>query len=220
MAEVGNWKGGLTEHGAGRVHADKHTGTNESGSPLKIPTPRLNVQRPRAVTAPDVNPSEEVPVVENTNSVQRSHAMANADTERDTKRLELANSVSGTSNAGMHGANSQSRGGVGGEHEPQLSGSSDDEELAQGSNEEESEERAADRQREDLANISRGCAVHDAETVHGRDTGHEDTSDTSSTGSGCLDDAVLLRTERASENGQVGLGDHLDDSVTEDGAEH
>jgi hypothetical protein len=49
-------KNGATEEGEGNVEADKHTGANESRSPLKVPAPVLDSESQVAVLPPDEEP--------------------------------------------------------------------------------------------------------------------------------------------------------------------
>ncbi len=58
--------------------------------------------------------------------------------------------------------------------------------------------------------------------VHGRETSDEDTCDTAGAGGRCLDNAILLRAERATKNRDVSriLGQQLHDAVSKDRAEH
>ncbi len=60
---------GTGEHGNGRVQADQDARANKGRGPFKVPAPRLDVHGPAGVATPDVNPGEEVPVVEDTNGV-------------------------------------------------------------------------------------------------------------------------------------------------------
>ena len=64
---------GTAEPRDGSVETDEDTRTEESGSQLDVPTPVVDVLGPVAVAAPDVEPGEDVPVVQDAISVLRDN---------------------------------------------------------------------------------------------------------------------------------------------------
>jgi hypothetical protein len=142
--------------------------------------------------------------------------------EGNTKRLDLADSIVGTRAHSVHGADGHGGGGGSREDEIQLTSDVDDEESSERDSSEETEKGADESDCENAAEILLGVVGEEVETVHGGETGDENTGHTTGTGSGGLDDGVLLGTELASEERDVGerLCEHEDETVTEDGAEH
>lgn len=207
----------------GGVETDEDTGAEESGSQLDVPAPVLRLEETGgSVSGPDVEPGEDVPVVEDTVSV-----LSNADDEKgndegNAERLDLSDGISGTGTNSVHGSDGHGSGGGRGEDKVQLARNVDDEEASEGNSSEETEEGADKGDGEDAAEILLGVVGEQVETVHGGETGDEDTGHTTGTGGGGLDDGVLLGTEAASEERDVGQGlsQHEDEAVTEDGAEH
>jgi len=116
-----------------------------------------------------------------------------------------------------HGGGSRSR-----EHKVQLASDIDDEESSERNSSEETEEGADESDGENTAEILLGVVGEEVETVHGGQTGDEDSGHTTGSGGGGLDDGVLLGSEFASEHRDVreGFCEHEDESVTENGAEH
>jgi hypothetical protein len=214
---------GTTPPREGSVETDEDTGTEESGSELNVPAPVLRLEETGSgVSRPGVEPGEDVPVVEDTVGVLTNADDEQGNDESNAKRLDLANSIVGTRAHGVHGADGHGGGGRGREDEVQLTSDVDDEESSKRNSSEKAEEGADQSDCENAAEILLGVVGEKVETVHGGETGDEDTGHTTGAGGGGLDDGVLLGTEPASEEGNVGEGlcEHEDETVTEDGAEH
>lgn len=205
------------------VEADENAGAEEGGSELDVPTPVLRLKKTAGgVSRPDVEPGEDVPVVKNTIGILSNTDDEQSNDERNTQSLDLPDGIGRTGSNSVHGADGHSGSSRRGEDEVELSGDVDDEESSEGNSSEEAEEGADEGDGEDAAKVLLGVVGEEVETVHGGETGDEDTGHaTGASGSG-LDDGVLLGTESAAEDGDVreGLCQHEDEAITEDGAEH
>lgn len=133
------------KHGESRVHANQDTASDEGRGPFEPPAPTFNMHRPASVSAPDVDPGEEVPVIQDANGVVRSNTLDERSGEGNAERLQLAHGFPGARSTGMHRSDGQGDGGGGGEQQLQFATDLDDEELPQGRDEEEAEERAHQR---------------------------------------------------------------------------
>lgn len=180
-----------------------------------------------------------MPVVEDSDGVVRCHAVRDTNSKGNSQGLELDSGLTGAIDTSMHGTDSQGRRGRGREHKLELAGSANDEELAQRRDEEQAEEGAAESQGEDLANIASRRARHEIESVHGRDTCNEDTSNTSGTGGSSLstlglevqpaimnpghthlNNGVFLRSKGSTQKWNVRLREHLQNTVSENCTKH
>jgi hypothetical protein len=214
---------GTTPPREGSVETDEDTRTEESGSKLDVPTPVLRLKESSGgVSRPGVEPGEDVPVVQNTISILTNTDDEQGNDESNTKRLDLADSIISTRSNSVHRSDSHGGGSRSREHKVQLASDIDDEESSERNSSEETEEGADEGDGENTAEILLGVVGEEVETVHGGQTGDEDSGHTTGSGGGGLDDRVFLGSEFASEEGDVGEGfcEHEDESVTEDGAEH
>jgi hypothetical protein len=111
---------------------------------------------------------------------------------------------------------------TGGEHQAQLARNLDDEELSEGSDEENTEERAAESEGENSAEIISDLEGEKVKSVHSGKSSNKETRQATGTCSSCLDDAVLLRSKIATDDWDVIgiLGKTFDNTETEDGTEH
>lgn len=111
---------------------------------------------------------------------------------------------------------------TGGKHELELPRHVDHEELPQRDGEEETEEGADQGEGKNATKVLLRC-FEQVQVVHGRQSGDEEATQTTSTDGRSLDDTVLLRAEETAQNRGLfghGLGYRLDDGEAEDGAEH
>ncbi|KAJ0164058.1 hypothetical protein CTA2_1829 [Colletotrichum tanaceti] len=167
--------------GQGGVDSDEHAGAEEGG---------------------DVEPQEDVPVVQNAIGVLGDDDVDEGAGEAVTQGLDLLGGVGGSAADGVHGADGQ--GGRGGwvsesafERRAQkgearciLPGDVDDEELAQGHGREEAEEGAGDGDGQDAAKVLTRVLGHEVELVHGGEGGDEETGHAAGTGGSGLDDGA------------------------------
>jgi hypothetical protein len=214
---------GTTPPRKGSVETDEDTGAEECGGELDVPAPVLRLEETSSsVSRPGVEPGEDVPVVEDAVGVLTNADDEQGNDESNSERLDLADGIVGTGAHSVHGADGHGGGGGSREDEVQLTSDVDDEESSERNSSEETEEGADESDCENAAEILLGVVGEEVETVHGGETGDKDTGHTTGTGSSGLDDGVLLGTELASEEGNVGEGlcEHEDETVTEDGAEH
>ena len=166
-----------------------------------------------------------MPVIQNTDGIVRGDTVNQSGRKAESQAFELLDGLDATSSTGMHGSDRQANRSRRGEHELELAGDLDNEELAQRGDVEEAEERADKGDGEDGTNVVSGRVSlgHDTvEAVHGRDTGDEDTGDATSARGGSLHDRVLLRTKDTADDGHVSahLLQELEDTITENGAKH
>lgn len=189
----------------------------------KWPIP-LNVERPARVAAPDMDPGEDVPVVQNANSVVGDDAVNQREKKGVDQALQLLHRLQTSSGARMHIPDGNANGSGGRKHELELPGDLDDEELSERSGVEETNERANNRDGEDGADIIAGVAAlsHGACPVQGRDSGDEETRNTTSACRSRLDNGVLLRAEDATDDGQMAAHprQECEDTVAKDGSKH
>lgn len=205
------------------VETDEDTGAEESGSELDVPTPVLRLKKTAGgVSRPDVEPGEDVPVVKNTIGILSNTDDEQSNDESNTQSLDLSERISRTGSNSVHGSNSHSGSSRRREDEVKLPGDIDDEESSERNSSEETEEGADEGDGEDTAKVLLGVVGEEVETVHGGETGDEDTGHTTSASGSGLDDRVLLGTEFAAEDGDVreGLCQHEDEAITEDGTKH
>lgn len=205
------------------VETDEDTGAEEGGSELDVPTPVLRLKKTAGgVSRPDVEPGEDVPIVKNTIGILSNADDEQSNNESNTQRLDLSQRISCTRSNSVHGSNGHSSSSRRREDEVELPRDIDDEESSEGNSSEEAEEGADKGDGEDATKVLLGVVGEQVETVHGGETGDEDTGHATGAGGSGLDDGVLLGTEFAAEDGDVreGLCEHEDEAVTEDGAEH
>ncbi|CAH0027654.1 unnamed protein product [Clonostachys rhizophaga] len=183
------------EPGEGSVETDEDTGTEEGGV--------VNVQGPVRVSTPDVEPVEDVPVVEDAIGVLRDDDVDEGADEGVAESLDLLDGVAGTAADSVHGANGHGRGDGGGEDQVELTGGVDDEELSEGHGGEETEETADEGHGQGAAKVLLGVVGEQTELVHGRQTGDEHAGETTGTTGGGLDDGIFLGTEGLAEIGDV-----------------
>lgn len=194
---------GTSEQRNGCVHADQDTATNEGGRPFPVPTPRFDVQSPTRALAPDVDPGERVPVIEDTDSIIRGNALYESGAECEGEGLELADGLASARGTGVHRSDGQSHGGRGGEEQLQFTGNANNEELAERRDEEQTEERTHQSDGDQGAKILLRCALDGVESVDGGNTGDKDTGDTTGSRGRGLDNGVLLGTEVAAQDRPV-----------------
>ena len=163
-----------------------------------------------------------MPVVEDTIGILSNADDKESDDESNAKSLDLLNGIVSTRADGVHGSNGHGSGGRSREHKVQLAGDVDDEESSKRDGGEKTEEGADEGDGENATEILLRVVRHEVQAVHGGETSDEDTGHTTSTGGSGLDDRVLLGTELATEKRNVGqgLGQHEDETITEDGTEH
>jgi hypothetical protein len=205
------------------VETDEDTRAEEGGSELDVPTPVLRLKKTSgSVSRPDVEPGEDVPVVKNTIGILSNTDDEKSNDESNTQSLDLSERISRTRSNSMHGSNSHSRSSRRREDEVKLPRDIDDEESSKRNSSEETEESADEGDGEDTTEVLLGVVGEEVETVHGGETGDEDTGHTTCACGSGLDDGVLLGTEFTAEDGDVreGLCQHEDEAITEDGAEH
>lgn len=205
------------------VETDEDTGAEEGGSELDVPTPVLRLKKTAGgVSRPDIEPGEDVPVVKNTIGVLSNTDDEQSNDESNAQSLDLSQRISRTGSNSVHRADSHSGSSRCREDKVKLSGDVDDEESSEGNSSEEAEEGADEGDGEDATKVLLGVVGEEVETVHGGETGDEDTGHTTGASGSGLDDGVLLGTELAAEDGDVreGLCQHEDEAITEDGAEH
>ena len=111
-AQQGPGEEGGAPHRDGRVHADQHAAAQEGGRPLEHPAPVLDGEEGAVgMPAPDVEPGEDVPVVEDAHGVVGRHALHERREERVRQRAELLHRLRGACADGVHRADGHGRGG-------------------------------------------------------------------------------------------------------------
>lgn len=213
---------GTRQHGEGGVEANEHTGADKSWSPFDVPSPVLNVESPvgLAVSGPDVDPCHWVPVVKDTNGIVRGNSLDEGYHKGPGETLELAGSIKGTGSTSVHGADGDGSGGSSWKDELELAGNLNDEEAAEWSDHEDTEEGADNGQGEDTANIVLWGSSEKLQLVHGWEGGDKKGRHSTSTNGGGLDDRILLWSKVASNDWKLRLGHGLDDTEAENSTEH
>lgn len=192
---------GTEEEGEGSVETDEDTGTDEGRGKLDDPKPVLRVDGAVVVFAPDEDPGKWVPVPEDTDGVLGNDTEDQGRGKGEPKSAHLQLSDRLTGGRRVHGADGHGGGGRGREDQAQLASYVDDEELAQRSSESETKVTTDDRQGDETREVGL-WVVQEVELVKGRDTGDEDTGETTSGRGGRLDDVVLTGTKVTTENGE------------------
>lgn len=156
------------------------------------------------MAAPDEEPSEDVPVVQNTIGILRDNDVNESTDKGVSESLDLLHRVGGSATDSVHGTNGHGCSSGGGEDEVQLASDVDDEELAERDSGKETEEGADKGDCDDATEILLGIVGEEAELIHGRKTGDEEAGKTACTSCGGLNDGVLLRTEIHTDIGDLG----------------
>lgn len=133
---------GTTEPGNGGVETNQNAGAEEGRGQLDVPTPVLNVESPVFIATPDVDPGEDVPVVQDTIGILGNDNVDKGTNEGVAKSLDLAHGISSAAAQSVHGSDGHGSGSRCREDQVQLASDIDDEKLSERDGGEETKEGA------------------------------------------------------------------------------